>query len=107
MINIASSIFTSESLIVDQADVQATFNTESNEDGEPDLDNNVIVVKNWRQVGSAQTFEDTAQFLLPAESWKDNSTLEWVTSIKNKEGEIDSTEALFNDLMFERYNEKK
>lgn len=48
---------------------------------------------------------ENGSFLLPADSWKDTNTLDWVLSIKN-ENVQDESAGLFNDLMIEAFDQK-
>jgi len=101
-LTISTSPFTSTQIIADQSLTQGILSLSNDDMGENDIENNLVEIMNFR---NAKTNEVTAvdQFLLPADSYKDLNTLDWVLSIKGEEG---STDALFHDLMINSFQEK-
>jgi hypothetical protein len=52
--------------------------------GEDDLETNMVHVRNYLD-SSTNEVVSYSSFLLPADSWKDFNTLDWVLSIKNNQ----------------------
>lgn len=68
----------------------------SNDDiGEQDIENNILELNNFTDGG--KTIE-AGQFILPADSWRDNEMLSWILSNKNGVDSEETTD-LYNDLI--------
>jgi len=52
--------------------------------GEDDLETNMVHVRNYLDSSTNEVVSNSS-FLLPADSWKDFNTLDWVLSIKNNQ----------------------
>ena len=82
--------------------MQGVFSLGNDGVGEDDLESNLVFVTKYTEGGQQM---ENGSFLLPADSWKDMNTLDWVLSIKNSNAK-DESAGLFNDLMIEMYDQK-
>merc|ERR1711935_552869 len=101
-ITIQESLVGTRTIIVHSADVMGLASLGNDDVGEDDFESNIISVQNFLDVGTGETV-GAAQFILPADSYRDVKTLDWILSIKNVG---DSTLDSFNDLMNEEFARK-
>lgn len=85
-------------------DCHAIFATSNDDVGEEDVDNNVVQINNFTDESGNQVETDT--FMLPADAWRDQETLEWVISNKGKQTESLDLLNDFNDLISQNFHKK-
>lgn len=103
-INVSGSLLSSQDIIADVENINAVFSLSNDDLGEDGVENNILEVKNFRYVGSNEVVQE-AQFLLPAEAWRDKVMMDWVLRIKSDTK--GATDELFNDLMTQRFIAKQ
>ena len=97
--NVSTSPIASKNIIVDQNNAEGVYSLDNDDMGVPDVDNNVVRLTNYHDASTGKVVSE-GFFVLPADSWRDYNTLDWVLSIKHN-NHTDSTSDLFNDLMIE------
>lgn len=76
----------------------AVASLDNDDMGEDDFESNIIQVRHY--VDAATGEHGSGEFILPADSYRDVTALEWILSIKSS---TDSTTDLFNDLVHSHY----
>jgi hypothetical protein len=82
-LNVSTSPIQSKTVFVSMQNAHAVFSMSNDDLGEPDIDNNVVELRNF--IDESGLVIESEHFTLPADSWRDNTMLSWVLS--NKGGE--------------------
>ena len=94
-INVSMSPITSKTIYVPIDNVHAVFSMSNDDMGEQDVENNVLELNDFIDGGNTVA---AGQFVLPADSWRDNSMLSWILSNKSGVESLETTN-LYNDLL--------
>ena len=88
---------------MDAGNIRSVASLSNDDMGEEDVEANVVVVLNYYDVSKGEYVEGQTQFILPADSFRDEKALEWILSPKSAD---DSSLDLFNDLIASEFNQR-
>jgi len=102
-INLQETLLSSKTIVVNASNVVGIASLGNDDLGIDDTEANIVLVKDYQDVASGETVE-RGEFILPADSYRDEKALDWILAAKNSE---DSSLDLFNDLVQNEFNARK
>ena len=92
--------FVSYTIVMSPANTMSICSVGADDIGEDDAEGNVLHVEEYFNESTGQT-ERQGLFTVPADAYRDKTTLEWIFAAKDGESETDQ---LFNDFVAQRHD---
>ena len=93
----------SRSIVVPVRNIMSVASLADDDTGIEDEEANIVKVKGFFDKATGEVVEQEIMLLLPADSFRDSKTLEWILSPKHEE---DESLDLFNDLIASEFISK-
>lgn len=101
-INYQETLLSSKTIIAAVNNVMGMVSLGNDDVGEDDVESNVVSIENYLDTSTGEIVDST-QLVLPGDSYRDITLLDWILSIKSED---DSTDELFNEYMTTNWQEK-